>query len=110
MNHILDKLGDAKVLVVGDIMLDRYWWGDVSRISPEAPVPVVRLRKTSLAAGGAANVAANIAGLGANALLFGVLGKDHEAGHVRDVLNGVNLSAEHILDSEERATTVTARA
>ena len=61
----LRSFSNVKVLVVGDIMVDQYWWGSVSRISPEAPVPVVRLTKTSLAAGGAANVAANVAGLGA---------------------------------------------
>ena len=54
----------ARVLVVGDVMLDRYWFGDVSRISPEAPVPVARITKTEHRAGGAANVARNIAALG----------------------------------------------
>ena len=61
----LENFKNLNVLIVGDVMLDRYWWGSVSRISPEAPVPVVNLERTSLAAGGAANVAANLAGLGA---------------------------------------------
>ena len=60
--RILDDIAKVKVLVVGDIMLDRYWWGSVERISPEAPVPVVRLERMSIAAGGAANVAVNLAG------------------------------------------------
>ncbi|MBV9241229.1 MAG: D-glycero-beta-D-manno-heptose-7-phosphate kinase, partial [Acidobacteria bacterium] len=58
MNDILDKLKGKRILVVGDVMLDRYWWGSVGRISPEAPVPIVELERTTVAAGGAANVAA----------------------------------------------------
>ncbi len=109
MNHILDKFAGKRVLVVGDIMLDRYWWGDVSRISPEAPVPVVRLKRTSLAAGGAANVAANVAGLGAEPLLFGVVGRDHEADQLRDALTELKVSHEHIIATDDRPTTVKTR-
>lgn len=69
----------ARVLVVGDVMLDRYWFGDVSRISPEAPVPVVKVEKSEERPGGAANVARNIAALGAQAALLSVVGAD-EAG------------------------------
>lgn len=69
----------AKVLVVGDVMLDRYWFGDVSRISPEAPVPVAKIGKTDHRAGGAANVARNIAALGGQAALLSVVGKDEAA-------------------------------
>lgn len=105
----LNKLSGVKVLVLGDIMLDRYWWGDVSRISPEAPVPVVRLRRTSLAAGGAANVAVNVAGLGATPMLFGVIGNDHEADQVRSVLGDVGVGVEHIISTGDRPTTVKTR-
>lgn len=66
----------AQVLVVGDVMLDRYWFGDVDRISPEAPVPVVRVRRTDERLGGAANVARNVAALGARVALVGVVGDD----------------------------------
>ena len=66
----------ARVLVVGDLMLDRYWFGDVDRISPEAPVPVVLVRRSEERLGGAANVALNVAGLGAGATLIGVVGDD----------------------------------
>lgn len=90
-------------------MLDRYWWGTVSRISPEAPVPVVRLKKTSLAAGGAANVAVNVAGLGAEPLLFGILGIDEEANLIRNVLRDLNVSIDHLLEAKGRATTVKTR-
>ena len=69
----------ARILVVGDVMLDRYWFGDVSRISPEAPVPVVRVERNEERPGGAANVARNIAALGAQAALLSVVGAD-EAG------------------------------
>ncbi len=69
---------EARVLVVGDVMLDRYIWGDVERISPEAPVPVVRLAHRSEQPGGAANVAMNIAGLGAKVTLVGFAGQDEE--------------------------------
>ena len=69
---------ETRVLVVGDVMLDRYIWGDVERISPEAPVPVVRLAHRSEQPGGAANVAMNIAGLGARVTLAGFVGQDEE--------------------------------
>ena len=67
---------NARVLVVGDVMLDRYWFGEVSRISPEAPVPIVHVKKTEERPGGAANVARNIASLGGQATLLSVVGDD----------------------------------
>jgi rfaE bifunctional protein kinase chain/domain len=75
----LSSLSQAHVLVVGDVMLDRYWFGEVSRISPEAPVPIVQIMRTEERPGGAANVARNVASLGAKATLLSVVGKD-EAG------------------------------
>ena len=82
----LDRISEVKVLVVGDVMLDQYWWGTVDRISPEAPVPVMRLRRRTYSPGGAANVAANIAGLGATPLLVGAIGCDEHAGLFCEVL------------------------
>jgi rfaE bifunctional protein kinase chain/domain len=70
------KLSQIRILVVGDVMLDRYWFGDVERISPEAPVPVVRVGQTEERLGGAANVARNITALGAQAGLLSVIGDD----------------------------------
>lgn len=70
------SFAQARVLVVGDVMLDRYWFGDVNRISPEAPVPVVRVTRRDERLGGAANVARNVASLGARAALVGVVGAD----------------------------------
>jgi D-glycero-beta-D-manno-heptose-7-phosphate kinase len=84
-NAMVNKfaLEKSRLLVVGDIMLDRYWFGEVSRISPEAPVPVVRVEKREERLGGAANVARNAAALGAQTALLGVVGKD-EAGDTVD--------------------------
>ncbi|MBM5575651.1 D-glycero-beta-D-manno-heptose-7-phosphate kinase [Deefgea sp. CFH1-16] len=79
MHTLNDRIKNAKVLVVGDVMLDRYWFGDVERISPEAPVPVARITKTDERAGGAANVARNVVALGGKAKLLSVVGDD-EAG------------------------------
>ncbi len=100
---ILENFSKVKVLVVGDVMLDRFWWGSVSRISPEAPVPVVNLQNMSLAAGGAANVAANIAGLGAKPLLVGVIGADEEAKLFPDILKKSNVSADFLVKNPDPA-------
>jgi D-beta-D-heptose 7-phosphate kinase/D-beta-D-heptose 1-phosphate adenosyltransferase len=106
---IVKKIPSVKLLVVGDLMLDRYWWGDVTRISPEAPVPVVRLKKNTYAVGGAANVAANITGLGAKVYLAGVVGNDADAATFKDLLSGANISTECVVSSEHRPTTVKTR-
>ncbi|MBV8658429.1 MAG: D-glycero-beta-D-manno-heptose-7-phosphate kinase [Burkholderiales bacterium] len=81
MKHeaIRHALAGARILIAGDVMLDRYWFGDVERISPEAPVPVARIGRSEERAGGAANVARNIAAIGAQATLLSVVGDD-EAG------------------------------
>ena len=76
--HIPD-IATAKLLIVGDVMLDRYWFGEVTRISPEAPVPVVKVERSEERPGGAANVARNVAALGAQVALLSVVGDD-EAG------------------------------
>lgn len=107
--EILDRFSSVRVLVIGDVMLDRYWWGSVNRISPEAPVPVVRLERMSLAAGGAANVAANIAGLGATPVLIGAIGGDAESMLVPAVLEEAGVSAGHLIKLAARATTVKTR-
>ena len=73
---MLEKISRVRLLVVGDIMLDRYWFGDVSRISPEAPVPVVKVERQEERLGGAANVARNAAALGAMTALLSVVGDD----------------------------------
>ena len=89
-----EALAKARVLVVGDVMLDRYWFGDVSRISPEAPVPVVRIGRTEERLGGAANVARNIASLGAQASLLSVVGEDEAATRILDMLRTEGIDAQ----------------
>lgn len=89
----LPDFSRARVLVVGDVMLDRYWFGDVERISPEAPVPVLKVSRTEERPGGAANVARNIAALGAQATLLSVVGDDEAGrclGNLLDSQPGVN--------------------
>src|SRR5687767_11468547 len=81
--HDLVDLTDVSVLVIGDVMVDEYIWGNVERISPEAPVPVVEFRSRTYIAGGAANAAANIASLGGQALLIGVVGDDQTGAILR---------------------------
>src|SRR5678810_837387 len=73
------RFAGRRIAVLGDLMLDRYLWGRVDRISPEAPVPVVELERETFTLGGAGNVAANLGALGAQAVLFGAAGDDQEA-------------------------------
>ena len=83
----VSPLNHARVLVVGDVMLDRYWFGDVGRISPEAPVPVVRIDRVEERPGGAANVARNAAALGATVSLLSVIGTDEAGTRLRRLLS-----------------------
>jgi rfaE bifunctional protein kinase chain/domain len=84
----------ARVLVVGDVMLDRYWFGSVARISPEAPVPVVRVERSEERPGGAANVARNAAALGARVTLLSVVGRDEAGGKLAKLLKRDGVSAQ----------------
>lgn len=108
MIEFIKKFADVKVLVVGDVMLDRYLWGNVSRISPEAPVPIVNVKRTSLVLGGAANVAANIAGLGAKPLLIGICGDDSEADVLGELLKKEEIQ-NHLIRLKNRQTTIKTR-
>ena len=94
----------ARVLVVGDVMLDRYWHGDATRISPEAPVPVVLFRKEETRAGGAANVAANAAALGAKTQLLSVVGDDPEGKALQQILQQMGVKASLHADKSIRTT------
>ena len=107
--HKLDDFHKVKVLVVGDVMLDQYWWGNVSRISPEAPVPIVALDKKSSVAGGAANVASNVIGLKATPYLVGVVGEDSESQVLRDSLESEGVSTKYLLSIKDKPTTVKTR-
>jgi rfaE bifunctional protein kinase chain/domain len=94
----------ARVLVVGDVMLDRYWHGEATRISPEAPVPIVLFRREETRAGGAANVAANCAALGARTLLLSVVGRDPEGERLRLLLEQAGVEVSFHVDGSIRTT------
>ena len=94
-----------KVAVIGDTMLDTYWWGNVDRISPEAPVPVVAVTKKEQRIGGAGNVALNIASLGAAVHMLSVLGKDEDGEQLIGLLQQNNINAKYLVQSEKRITT-----
>lgn len=94
-----DAVARTRVLVVGDVMLDRYWFGEVERISPEAPVPVVRVVKREDRLGGAANVARNIVALGAKATLVGFVGEDEAALSARHLLSEAGIDAHLVADA-----------
>jgi D-beta-D-heptose 7-phosphate kinase / D-beta-D-heptose 1-phosphate adenosyltransferase len=91
MQLTMPRFNTSQVLVVGDVMLDRYWYGDTSRISPEAPVPVVKIGRQEDRPGGAANVALNIAALGAGASLTGIVGQDEAADTLKATLSAANI-------------------
>jgi len=99
----------TSVAVIGDLMMDRYVWGNVARISPEAPVPVVSLEGESSSLGGAANVAANIDALGSNVRLYGVVGDDMESQQLRELVKRNKLSDSGIIGDENRKTIVKTR-
>ncbi len=108
LNEVVHKFSSLRLLVVGDIMLDRYVWGDVERISPEAPVPVLQVKMEDQRLGGAANVARNLCDLGAKVVIAGVVGRDQAGDSIRQMLVAHGMQAELILD-EERPTTVKTR-
>jgi len=107
--EILDRFKNLKILVVGDLMVDRYLIGSVSRISPEAPVPIVNLEKTDEKLGGAANVALNIKSLGAVPILCSVIGNDENGGILKNLLRKEGIRDDLILNSEKRPTTIKSR-
>ncbi len=102
IGQLRDRLKGARVLVVGDAMIDRYWFGSVDRVSPEAPVPVVRVTKEDDRLGGAANVALNVSALGAQATLLTVVGEDDNAQRLRSLLEAQGINARLGQDSALR--------
>lgn len=94
------KLSQAKILVVGDVMLDRYWHGDTGRISPEAPVPVVKVSKLEDKAGGAANVAKNIAYLDGQVSLLGIIGNDENGSSLQGLLKNEKINSQLITQND----------
>ena len=107
--QIFSVWGGTRILVLGDVMLDEYLWGNVSRISPEAPVPVVEIMKESVKLGGAANVALNVKALGDDPILVGVIGKDRNGERVMSALNQGQIQGDGIFTSDSRMTTTKTR-
>jgi D-glycero-beta-D-manno-heptose-7-phosphate kinase len=109
LKKILDEFGHKKVLIIGDVMVDEYLWGNVTRISPEAPVPVVQCSKKEHRMGGAANVAINIKSLGAEPIMCSVIGKDDIGAIIKRLLIENQMSDAGIIESKQRITTVKTR-
>lgn len=101
---VIDSFQGKRVLVVGDLMLDEYLVGDVRRISPEAPVPIVDITHRAHVPGGASNVAANIASAGGTPVLVGVVGKDENANHLKAVLQSQNVGTDALVTASDRPT------
>ncbi len=108
ISELLERARDVRVLVVGDVMLDRYIYGSVGRISPEAPVPVVHVEEDSSAVGGAANVAANVVALGAACAIVGCVGDDEAGRELERALSELGVELEGLI-ATERPTTVKTR-
>jgi len=103
--QLFNDFANIKVAVIGDVMLDTYWWGKVDRISPEAPVPVVAVTKREQRIGGAGNVALNLVSLGAHVNVLTVLGKDDDGEQLTTLFNQNNIGAKYIVTSTDRITT-----
>lgn len=104
IHSLFSTFTTTKIGVVGDIMLDTYWWGIVDRISPEAPVPIVSLQRKETRIGGAANVALNLRSLGAPTTIFSVIGKDAEGVELASLLNKEGIDTNYIHESDTRVT------
>jgi rfaE bifunctional protein kinase chain/domain len=106
---IIDKLEGRRIMVIGDLMLDRFIYGNVNRISPEAPVPVVKVTNELNKLGGAGNVAQNIKSLGGIPLLVSAVGKDREADTIRGLMHDLEISPDFLVETGKRPTTVKTR-
>lgn len=103
--QLIERMRGSRIVVVGDIMIDRYLIGDTERLSPEAPVPVVSVRERHTALGGAANVAANVVALGATCHLVGVIGDDADGAAIRQALAAGRMADRHVVTVAGRPTT-----
>lgn len=104
-DQIFNQLSSIKAGVIGDVMLDTYWWGHVDRISPEAPVPVVALDKKEYRIGGAGNVALNLASLGARVSVLSVTGEDDDGPVLKKMFESNRINTDFLLASTARITT-----
>ncbi len=107
--EILDNAQGKTIAVIGDVMLDRYFWGNVSRISPEAPVPVIDVESETLHLGGAANVAKNLKTLGVNPVLCGIVGNDNTGKSFLEIAQNFGIDTEGLYVDDNRPTTVKTR-
>lgn len=107
--HILSNIGRPNIMLVGDFMLDKYVWGEVNRISQEAPIPVLNVASEEIRPGGAGSVASNLAHLGAKILCYGAIGNDNEGRLLLDNLNDLGVNTEGIVQDSDRPTTVKVR-
>lgn len=105
LDKIFSDIAKLKVAVIGDVMLDTYWWGSVDRISPEGPVPIVSITKKEQRIGGAGNVALNARALGAQVVLISVIGTDEEGKQLKDILESNKIDTSFILSFKGRDTT-----
>ena len=105
LEEIFDAMNTMEVVVVGDVMLDTYWWGNVERISPEAPVPVVAINRRENRLGGAANVALNCRALGAKVTLASVIGTDGEGAQIKRLAEEAGIDTSLLMESKTRPTT-----
>jgi D-beta-D-heptose 7-phosphate kinase/D-beta-D-heptose 1-phosphate adenosyltransferase len=105
LERLIAGFGRLRLLVVGDVMLDEYLWGDVERVSPEAPVPVVHVQRESLALGGAGNVVRNVVAMGAECVLCAVVGEDRAGDRVIDLLKDLGVDPSGMVRVAERPTT-----
>lgn len=108
-DSFFEAFSDLKILVIGDVMIDAYIWGNVSRISPEAPVPVVNVKSKEKRLGGAANVALNLQSLGVKPILCAVIGEDESGHDLLRLLEKRGISGEGIISSKDRITSVKER-
>ena len=109
LKRCVDRFSDARVVVVGDIIMDEYIWGDVSRISPEAPVPVVNINEETKMLGGAANVLNNIASFGGRPILCGVIGDDPMGEEIVERVKGLGLRTDGMITESKRPTSIKTR-
>ena len=107
--QLFERMNDLHVVVVGDVMLDKYWWGNVERISPEAPVPVVTLNKRESRLGGAANVALNCKALGATVTIASVIGDDSDGALLKKLVEENGINSDLLMFSKQRPTTTKTR-
>lgn len=108
-HSIINGFSRAKVLVIGDLIMDHFIWGSVKRISPEAPVPVVDVKSESIMLGGSANVANNISALGGKTLICGVVGRDADGRRLVGELKGMDIDSTGVIVDQKRPTTIKTR-